>query len=102
MKGFGDVLGLMLALALFTVGLLLLPGPSLDSQAGLFAALWLLVTLVAAIAFGNELRRRERLNRLRGKRRPAVRATARRSGWERYSRAVERGRQFNWRERRLD
>ncbi|NLY39708.1 MAG: hypothetical protein GX044_10495 [Firmicutes bacterium] len=97
-----ELLGLLLALGLISLGLLLLPAPSLDSFTGVFTALWLAVTLLAAVAFGSELRRRERLRRWRGKRRPAAGDAARRDAWGRYARAVEGGRQFNWRERRLD
>ncbi len=65
MKGFGSLIGLLAALALLALGVLLLPEPGISSTAALFTALWLFIALVAAISFGREALRRERLNRIR-------------------------------------
>ena len=65
MKGFSSMIGMLAALALLVFGLLLLPQPGISSAAALFAALWLFIALAAAIAFGREAMRGERLSRMR-------------------------------------
>ena len=65
MQGFVVAVGLLAALALLSLGLLVLPGPTLGSVPGLFSALWLLVTFFAAAAFAREAWRRDRLHRAR-------------------------------------
>lgn len=57
--------GVLAALALLAAGLLFLPAPGGDPAGSFFAALWLLITGVSALAFGRELWMLLQLNRIR-------------------------------------
>jgi hypothetical protein len=103
MRGFFTIAGLTLALTLVALGLLLLPEPGFGSVPAVFTALWLLVALASALAFGKELWRREKLKAYRkhwrsGKRRGVWKTGSRRralTGQARFTLMAER-------ERRLD
>lgn len=73
MKYAGLIMGLLFAVALFAAGFFLLPSPGLDSEAGIFTLLWLLLALAAVISFGKAASRQERLNRYRSASRGARR-----------------------------
>ncbi|MEW5783841.1 MAG: hypothetical protein AB1767_01945 [Bacillota bacterium] len=102
MEGFRAVIGLLIVLALLSLGLILLPAPGLNSTAGLFTALWLPAALAAAAAFGRELWQRERLQRVRRKRKAAAKRGAKLNISGRYRRVLEGDAPINRRERRLD
>ena len=89
--------GMLAALALLAVGFLVLPSPEKSPMAGTFSALWLLITAISALAFGRELRRLIRLNRLRQRWRKAAKIPQRRLAAHRSRRSYLRER-----ERRLD
>jgi len=65
MKSLAALIGLLAALALSAAGMLLLPAPETGGAAGIFAALWLLITMLAVVAFGREALRGEKLYRVR-------------------------------------
>ena len=104
LHGLGDVLGLLAALALLSLGLFALPGPGMDTVKGLFTLLWLLITFTAAVAFGREVWRRERLKRVRLKWRSSFRRNAalRERGSNSGSGIKENSDRLSQRERRLD
>ena len=89
--------GMLAALALLAVGFLVLPSPEKSPMAGTFSALWLLITAISALAFGRELWRLLRLNRLRRRWRRAAKKPQRRPAAHRSRRSYLRER-----ERRLD
>lgn len=89
--------GTLAALALLAAGLFFLPAPEGSSTGGVFAALWLLVTGIAALAFGRELWMLLRLSQIRRRWMRAAKRPRRRPASD-LSRVIN----LRERERRLD
>lgn len=89
--------GTLAALALLAAGLLFLPAPEKASAGGIFAALWLLVTGISALAFGREFWMLLRLSRIRSRWMRAAKRPRRRPAGD-----LARVTHLRERERRLD
>lgn len=72
MKGWSALIGLLTALALPAAGLILLPEPGLSSVSTLFSAIWMLVALTSAVAFGREVLLKRQVSRIRKRLRRAA------------------------------
>lgn len=94
MRAFG---GMLAALALLAAGLFFLPAPARGTTGGIFAALWLLVTGISALAFGRELWMLVRLRRIRARWKRVARRPRRRPSSD-----PGRVNHLRERERRLD
>ncbi|MGB4501446.1 MAG: hypothetical protein WBJ12_00210 [Dethiobacteria bacterium] len=100
MEGGGGVRalgGTLAALGLLAAGLLFLPAPEGSSTGGIFAALWLLVTGISALAFLRELTMLLRLSQIRSRWMRAAKRARRRPAGD-----LSRVTPLRERERRLD
>ncbi|MBS3943769.1 MAG: hypothetical protein KGZ32_05890 [Dethiobacter sp.] len=79
MKGWSAIIGLLTALLLPAAGLILLPEPELSSRSGLFSAIWMLVAMASAVAFGREVMLKRQVSLIRKRMRRSAGSKLKRS-----------------------